>query len=691
MKSKVLKKIIAVVCAAALMLTAASAVLLATVSAEAESVSKVVVDFEDQNGVGKFIGDAASKLVNTSTITNTVFDAWKVNAGNYCASVNGKGNWAAINLPENWWVYTNESDGITYTKPNIISFDIMCTSTVKSASLNGVGFTTGDSSEAFNPNKLTRLNAVGQVTASAKTYRTVTYKIPTTLDLSQFTRVVVNCWGTNDNCYIDNVTLVYPKSFTATFSGTETAELASPVADIYQKFTEGETSITLPDATLANDKSFAGWVTEADSATVLPAGTPVALEDDTAFYAVATDRGPYPTPDAPVVTAKTFNSVTLAALGEDFVYSKDGTTWQKSNVFTSLAPSTDYTFYTKHIATLSYAESAVSAGTTVTTDAITEFVFSKEYVTLSDNTANLGFASNDGYPNISKTGLTAGKGVTLTTKYAVAPGVYDLTLYTRSYAGRAPVDIEVNGTKVAESLDTSKDASGKTGNNLAHALNSITIPETTVLTIKITTTGSGSLYLNSLKLDKTADVVQMPSITMLDGAAMRIDQKTDGIRFSATVPTAQLQAFRDSGANIVDFGMIIAQADSNLTTDSMIVDNALEMDTESVSLPEEKNAVLASYGRADAESDQSGTVTQIIGSLVEIKPGNANKQYVARAYIKYEDESGEHYIYSNISEPRSIATVAAAVKADTEYYSSLCAKHKEAVDKWLPSTSNVTE
>ena len=124
MKSKVLKKIIAVVCAAALMLTAASVVMLASVSAEAESVSKVVVDFEDQNGIGKHIGDVASKLVDTSTITNTMFDAWKANAGNYFASVNGKNNWAAINLPENWWVYTNESDGITYTKPNIISFDI---------------------------------------------------------------------------------------------------------------------------------------------------------------------------------------------------------------------------------------------------------------------------------------------------------------------------------------------------------------------------------------------------------------------------------------------------------------------------------------------------------------------------------------------------------------------------------------
>ena len=684
MKSKVLKKIIAVVCATVLMLTAASVVMLASVSASSVAASKTIIDFEDGNAaIISSAGDQPAKILDTSTLSDAKA-YWTDISGSYSSMVSGKNQSTWFVLPTGW-ADSYEAGGVTYARPNEISFDITGSEdSTRAISMTGVALVDTSGKE-------TSLKALTKVSTAHNAKITVSYKIPVSLDLSSIAKMKMAIWGTNVYVYVDNIRLNYYDSFTAAFTGTETAELASPVADISQKFTEGETSITLPEATLANGKTFAGWVTEADSATVLPAGTPVALEDDTAFYAVAADRGPFPTPAAPEVTAKTFNSVTLAALGAGFVYSKDGVTWQESNVFTSLEPETRYTFYTKHIATTAYDESAASAGTTVTTDAITEFVFSKEYVTLSDNTANLGFASNDGYPNISKTGLTAGKGVTLTTKYTVAPGVYDLTLYTRSYAGRAPVDIEVNGTKVAESLDTSKDASGKTGNNLAHALSSITIPETTVLTIKITTTGSGSLYLNSLKLDKTADVVQTPSITMLDGAAMRIDQKTDGIRFSATVPTAQLQALRDSGANIVDFGMIIAQADSNLTTDSMIVDNALEMDTESVSLPEDKNAVLASYGRADAESDQSGTVTQIIGSLVEIKPGNANKQYVARAYIKYEDDSGEHYIYSNISEPRSIATVAAAVKADTEYYSSLCAKHKEAVDKWLPSTSNVTE
>lgn len=625
---------------------------MAIVSAADESVSKVILDFEDQNGIGVHIGDAGSKLIDTSTITNSVFDAWKTNSGSYCASVNGKGNWASFNLPENWWIYTDENDGTTYTKPSLISFDITSSTTSKSASLNGVAFTIGAAKEGLDKTKFTTLKAVGEVTASAKTYRTVKYKIPTTLDLSQFTRVVVNCWGTNDNCYIDNVTLVYPKSYTATFSGTETAELASPVDSIAQNFTNGETSIVLPDATLANGKTFAGWVTEADSATVLPAGTEVSLEDDTAFYAVATDRGPYPTPDAPTVASKTFNSVTLTALGSDFVYSKDGTTWQESNEFTSLEPSTEYTFYTKHIATLAYDESAVSEGTTVTTEAITEFIFSSDYVTLSDNTANLGFNSNDGYPNISKTGLTAGKGVTVTTKYTVDPGVYDLTLYARSYAGRAPVDVEINGTKVAESLDTSS-SSGTTGNNKAFALGSITIPETTVLTIKFKTTGSGSLYLNSLKLDKTADYVNTlttDAISTKDTASIRLSDTINGIRFYTTVDEEKLNTLVDG--QTYEMGTLIGPKDKingELTAEDLADSNAV--------------AVKYQYGSFYTEGEGDNAFSGIVGSLVGIKEdntsfdttyGNINRDFVARGYVKV----GDTYYYSSTTATRSLGYIA---------------------------------
>ncbi|MGN0115825.1 MAG: hypothetical protein ACI396_10900 [Acutalibacteraceae bacterium] len=676
MKSKVFKKIIAVVCATALILTAASAVLFATVSAETTTgragVSRLLIDFDDNPAKSySSDGDDPAKTLESSTLSDS-FSAWKEISGTTTFRFSGKGQTARIVLPDGWTDAYTAENGKTYSRPNAISMN-MCSSTTISPK----------TAPTLAGKALTLIAG-----ASISSYKvgTVVYKIPTDIDLTAGSTFVFSAWATNQTIYLDNIKLEYYDGFNATFEGTETAVLSTAVDSIFQDNTAGQTSITLPTATLDGGKTLAGWVTADDSATVLPAGTSVPLEDDTTFYAVATDRGPFPTPDAPTVASTTFNSVTLTALGSEYVYSMDGETWQTSNVFTSLAPSTEYTFYTKHIATTAYDESAASAGTKATTEPITEFVFSKEYVTLSDNTANLQFNTGLAYKCITAN-VAADKSTTVTTNYTVAPGVYDLTLYARSYGTRAQVNIEVNGTVVGESVNTS--ATGSGGDNVAFALSPITITETTVLTIKITTVTSGNLYLNSLKLTKTADYT--PGIVMDEGASMRIDNKTYGIRFSATVPTSYLVSLKDSGAEITDFGMIIAPAASNLTTDTMIVDNAVEMKAESVDLPADKNAVLASYGRADAESDQSGTVTQIIGSLVEIKPDNADKEYVARAYIKYTDVDGVHYIYSNIGDARSIATVAAAIKADTDYYSSLCAEHKEAVDQWIPNSSEATE
>lgn len=68
-------------------------------------------------------------------------------------------------------------------------------------------------------------------------------------------------------------------------------------------------------------------------------------------------------PVAPVIESSTDSSVTLVAT-EGYEYSKDGTTWQKSNVFTSLEPLETYTFYQRIAETdIDYA-SANSEGTT---------------------------------------------------------------------------------------------------------------------------------------------------------------------------------------------------------------------------------------------------------------------------------------------------------------------------------------
>ena len=75
----------------------------------------------------------------------------------------------------------------------------------------------------------------------------------------------------------------------------------------------------------------------------------------------------YDTPSAPIVESKTSSSVTLKAVS-GCKYSKDGTNWQDSNVFSGLNANTKYTFYVKKAANGYYKESPVSAGATVTTD-----------------------------------------------------------------------------------------------------------------------------------------------------------------------------------------------------------------------------------------------------------------------------------------------------------------------------------
>ncbi len=71
-------------------------------------------------------------------------------------------------------------------------------------------------------------------------------------------------------------------------------------------------------------------------------------------------------PIAPVVVAKTSNSVILALIN-GYEYSMDGVTWQTSNLFSNLSANTTYTFYQRVAETYSDYASPSSPGTTVTT------------------------------------------------------------------------------------------------------------------------------------------------------------------------------------------------------------------------------------------------------------------------------------------------------------------------------------
>ncbi len=74
-------------------------------------------------------------------------------------------------------------------------------------------------------------------------------------------------------------------------------------------------------------------------------------------------------PVAPIIAETTTDTVTLVAR-EGYEYSKNGTTWQKSNVFTNLSQNTSYTFYQRVAETDTEKASDKSAGTKTKTASV---------------------------------------------------------------------------------------------------------------------------------------------------------------------------------------------------------------------------------------------------------------------------------------------------------------------------------
>lgn len=88
--------------------------------------------------------------------------------------------------------------------------------------------------------------------------------------------------------------------------------------------------------------------------------------EKSAALTVTTSKNTVSAPSAPTLSAKTSNSVTLVKTS-GYEYSKDGLTWQTSNVFENLSPNTTYVFYQRLAETSIAYASEKSAGLTVTT------------------------------------------------------------------------------------------------------------------------------------------------------------------------------------------------------------------------------------------------------------------------------------------------------------------------------------
>ena len=183
-----------------------------------------------------------------------------------------------------------------------------------------------------------------------------------------------------------------------------------------------------------------------------------------------------------------------------------------------------------------------------------------------------------------------------------------------------------------------------------------------------------------------------PEIVMDSGAAMRIDNATDGIRFSATVDKTALDEF---GCTVTDAGMLVAK-ESAASAETLTVDNSVPVTSADQTIADGK-VLSARYNGVTLKTAEDANKYVIIGSLIEISEKNANQKYVARAFIEYTDAEGQKaYLYSDLSTARSIAEVASLIQQeglakpddDTVYYNSLCGTHKDVVDFWAEKYSS---
>lgn len=348
-------------------------------------------------------------------------------------------------------------------------------------------------------------------------------------------------------------------------------------------------------------------------------GTVIGTSVDTSNTALGTDNNAPASLGSITIPEKTYVTIKITGVTSGTIYLNSLKFSKTEDISSSSSTTTTTTTTTTKATTTTTKKVAIGEET--------KLAFNEGNFTLSDNASGFKFGENDGISNIYGN-ISEGKGVTLTSKVQLEPGVYDLAVYARARAVRPKFDIEVNGTVVGEGVDTSNTVLG-TNNDASVALSSITIPKTTYVTIKITGSAGISaswLYLNSLKFTKTADYSEETSLaTMESGASIRLG-KVNGIRFYTNVDTKKIEELKADGAT-VEMGTLIAPKD-------LLGDEELTLDLDA------SKYVDVAY-KAD-EYYTEGSFTGIVGSIVNIKEttkanptsGNIAREFVGRGYVK---------------------------------------------------------
>ena len=639
---------------------------LAIAASADESTYTKVLDFDT------VLTDAVPVSTNSSNVTGGVIDYSEVDS----SYTDGNVIKMAGKQWQNYGFFIG--DVLQGKKVKTISYTIWsdATGTINTNGRTGI-------SDNVSSIKLTTRTHLGltENIATTTTPATVTY------DLSALTPSLYNTIGnailvfcndsTNTVVYIDNIVITYEK-YAGTFSGSADGDQVI--------YADENGKLTTPNATIAEGE-FAGWVTEDDADTLIPANTEITLTDDITYFAVSSTREEQLAPEAPVVESKTADSVTLVA-NSAYQYSKDGTNWQDSNVFSSLSPATTYTFYQRLKSTPTKYASPSSEGTSVETLAVYTFEAENVYTGSYTGTLNPKSSNNDTSTGsliyVVHDSSNPAVGHYVTYKFTdVTTGYYRISLFSRNVSGsRSTYSVtafdETGEEQSAGSIDFG-DLTTKVGSNSYYCNPTLTenvlVSSGSDLTLKFTIsktgTSSGS-YIDKFVLTKVADYVPEEKGAVTDAlstsatASIRLGTVC-GIRFYTTFDTSKIEG------TIVEKGTLIGPKDK-------IGDYLTIEDAEITDGAEVGNAVAVPY-----LSNTLWANNEFVGSIVGIKDTNYNREFTARAYVKLEDGT---YLYSATSTTKTVADIADAfvagatkVDADPDNVAKY-EQYKGLVDAW---------
>ena len=164
--------------------------------------------------------------------------------------------------------------------------------------------------------------------------------------------------------------------------------------------------------------------------------------------------------------------------------------------------------------------------------------------------------------------------------------------------------------------------------------------------------GYGIVYLDDITIHEYEET---DSVATEDRASIRLNE-VNGMRFYSFVDKTALEALAD-GADYTA-GTLIAPKDI-LDFDLTHTDSNIDV-------------------VYDIKNNELWENNQFVGSIVNVKNNNLNREFVARGYVKI----GDKYYYSKTTSVRELAAIAAACKADTATFEGLTAEQQALVNSW---------